>query len=573
MRRMPWVHALLVLCMAAFMHPYVDPAVFAGWGLLSVLVETARARYSARVARRGFQIDPTRAHTSLVVQAMAAGAVIGAGAILFLPGLPIAEQALYGGILFAIPAAGTVVSQSSRYMVAAYAVSILLPASVTWMFLHPQHSAALSGLTILYCVVLVTAAADGDKLLARSVAIRHERDQLIRDLEKSNAEVRTAVARAEESAQARARVLAAASHDLRQPLHALSVYSAVLATNPAPEAMGELAANIDQIVRSLGSLLHGLLDLSRISAGHYVLERRPIALDGVVASVCGEFARTAAGKGIDLHWDLSPVRVLGDALALGRIARNLLDNALKYTERGSVKVEVGTDQSANEPQAILSVADSGKGIPAQELGRIFEEFYQLDNPGRDRSKGVGLGLAIVQRLCELSGARITVSSEVGRGTIFRVHLPLATGEPDAAGAEQPPADRLSLRGVRIYVADDEADINRSMHHLLAAWGACAATADSRESAERLFDQQGPPDLFITDLRLGEGESGAAFAARMRQKYGDFPVLVITGETAAAALEAAQRQGFALAFKPITAERLREAMLALLRSAANALPVR
>jgi two-component system, sensor histidine kinase len=288
-----------------------------------------------------------------------------------------------------------------------------------------------------------------------------------------------------------------------------------------------------------------------------------LQLDGVVASVCSEFARAAAAKGIGLHPDLEPVRVLGDALAVGRIVRNLLDNALKYTERGSVGVEVGVDGSADEPAAFLSVADTGKGIPTEELGRIFEEFYQLDNPARDRSKGVGLGLAIVQRLCELSGARISVSSEVGRGTTFRVRLPLATAEPEARAADQPPADRSSLRGVRVYVVDDEPDINRSMQHLLAAWGARPATADSRSSAERLFDEQGAPDLLITDLRLGEGESGAAFAVRMRQRHGHFPVLVITGETASAALEAAQRQGFTLAFKPITAERLSEAMQALL----------
>ena len=410
LRRMPWVFAVLVLCMAAFMYPYVPPVTFAAWAVLTVAVEAGRAFYASLVARRGYGVNPRRIHVVFVLQAIAAGAVIGGGAVLFLPRLPVASQAFYGVILFAIPAGGMVVSQSSRYMVAAYAFSILLPASVTWMVLHPSQAVALSGLTILYCAVIVLAAADGDRLLTRSVAIRHERDQLIGDLEKRNEEVRAAVAAAEEGARARARVLAAASHDLRQPLHALSVYSAVLATNPAPEAMRELAANIDQIVRSLGNLLHGLLDLSRLSTGHYALDRRPVALDAVVAAVCAEFTRPAAAKGIALRLDAKPARVLGDALAIGRIARNLLDNALKYTEQGSITVTIDLDESAGEPAAVLSVADTGRGVPAGEQGRIFEEFYQLDNAGRDRSKGVGLGLAIVSRLCELSGARVSVES-------------------------------------------------------------------------------------------------------------------------------------------------------------------
>lgn len=565
---MPWVHAFLVLCMAAFMYSFVPLVPFTLWAALTIGVETGRAYYAARVARRELEIDPRAIQAILVLQAAGAGAVIGGGAVLFLPRLPLAEQALYGGILFAIPAGGMVVSQSSRYMVAAYAVAILLPANLAWMSLHPSQTIPLAGLTTLYCVVLVLAAADADKLLARSVAIRHERDQLIRDLEKRNAEVRAAVAKAEDAAQARARVLAAASHDLRQPLHALSVYSAVLATNPGPEALPELAANIDQIVRSLGNLLHGLLDLSRLSTGHYVLERRPVLLDRVVASVCTEFTQSAADKGIELRVDARPVRVLGDALAIGRIVRNLLDNALKYTEQGGVTVSTAPDETASEPEAVLSVTDTGRGIPAGEQRRIFEEFYQLDNPGRDRTKGVGLGLAIVRRLCELSGARVSLESEPGRGTSFRVHLPGVSGAITRPSSDTLPAQELNLQGTRIYLLDDEVDINRSMCQLLSAWHAQPFSADSVAAAERLCREKGRPDLLITDLRLGDGESGASFAARMQRELGQFPVLITTGETAAGALSEAQTYGFALVHKPIAAERLRESMAALLSPSAS-----
>jgi signal transduction histidine kinase len=183
----------------------------------------------------------------------------------------------------------------------------------------------------------------------RSVEIRHERDSLVRDLERKNDEVLNAVAGAEKSAQARARVLAAASHDLRQPLHALAIYSAVLSANPPADTIKELAFSIDQIVRSLGSLLHGLLDLSSLSTGHFVPQRRRMLLDNVVGSICAEYERAAIDKGLKLVQRLQPVSLVSDPVVIGRIVRNLLDNAIKYTDEGEVTVEV---RLARAPHAV-----------------------------------------------------------------------------------------------------------------------------------------------------------------------------------------------------------------------------
>ena len=561
LRRMPWVETILVLGMALFMYPHIPATLFACWGALTIGVEAGRARYATRVLRRAFTINPVRTHFVFMLLAVAAGGAVGVGSIFFLPRLPILDQALLGAILFAMPAAGVVVSQSSRYIVGAYALSMLIPACATWMILHPTQALALGGLMTLYCIVIILAAADCDRLLLRSVMIRYERDRLVRDLEQRNVEVRAAMGAAEQSAHARARVLAAASHDLRQPLHALSVYTAVLAANPAPEALREVATNIDQIVRSLGSLLHGLLDLSRLSTGHYALERRMLSLDKIIGGVCAEFERAAAAQGLKLIVDIAPVQTIGDPLAIARIARNLLDNALKYTERGSIKVSVMLDNASADRPVVLSIEDTGKGIPASEHDRIFEEFYQLDNPGRDRSKGVGLGLTIVQRLCELSGAQVSVRSEPGQGTCFRVKFPPVgnAAEPSEVNP-QAPAD-ISLQGVRVCLVDDEVDILKSMGHLLKAWGMESFTTDSVAGAEQIFRERGKPDLLITDLRLGKGEHGAELATRMRNQFGGFPVLIITGETTSAALREASERGFKLLQKPVVAETLREAIVA------------
>jgi signal transduction histidine kinase/CheY-like chemotaxis protein len=563
MLRMPWVQSCLVLGLGLCIFTYVDARIFVAWSGFTIGVEFLRARFAKRVLERGYDVDPRRTHAVFVALAAASGASIAVGVVLFLPRLPILYQALYGAILFAIPAAGIAVSQSSRNILAAYAICMLLPAAVTWGVLYPSQAVGVGALTVLYCVVIILVAADGEKLLLRSVTIRHQRDQLVRDLEQRNTDVRAAMGQAEQSAKARARVLAAASHDLRQPLHALSVYSAVLASKPAPDLLNEVSVNIDQIVRALGNLLNGLLDLSRLSAGNYVPEHQPLLLDTLIAGVCTEFQQAAAQKGLTLVQDLAPARILGDAVAVGRIARNLIDNAIKYTDAGEVRVVTRIDAGEGAPLAVLNVSDTGKGIPAGERARIFEEFYQLDNPGRDRSKGVGLGLAIVQRLCELIGAKILVESTLGQGTDFRVTMPAILDAPIAAPHEDAAAGWASLEGRRCYVIDDERDIRNSMRALLGVWGVQALTADSVKDADALFAQHGAPDLLIVDLRLADEEHGSHLAGRLQERHGKFPVLIITGETSSDALREAHERGYMLLRKPIAAEVLRRSIISIL----------
>jgi CheY-like chemotaxis protein len=259
---------------------------------------------------------------------------------------------------------------------------------------------------------------------------------------------------------------------------------------------------------------------------------------------------------------------MGDAVALGRIARNLIDNAIKYTDAGQVQIFTGLDGAQAPPRAVLSVKDTGKGIPEAEQAKIFEEFYQLDNPGRDRSKGVGLGLAIVQRLCELMGATIQIESRLGEGTEFRVSMPAAVGAAISRSDEGSAAPTASLEGRRVYVIDDERDIRNSMRALLGIWGVQASTADSVSDAEALFARSGPPDLLIVDLRLADEEHGSHLARRLQQRHGAFSVLIITGETSSDALREAHASGYALLQKPIAAEVLRREIVSILGAVDN-----
>jgi hypothetical protein len=213
LRRMPWIEAVLVLSMGLFIFRFVSAWLFIGWACLTVGVEAIRAHYASDVLRRGYEIDPLRTHNIFVLHAGFAGATIGLGGMIFLPRLPLVEQSLFGIVLMIMPAAGVAVSQSSRYMAIAYSVGIVIPTSVTWMRLHPGLAAPVIAMSLLYFVLIIIIAAEGSKLLLRSIVIRHERDRLVRDLEERNIDVRAAMTQAEQSAMARARLLAAASHD------------------------------------------------------------------------------------------------------------------------------------------------------------------------------------------------------------------------------------------------------------------------------------------------------------------------------------------------------------------------
>lgn len=553
---MPFVQLIFVCAVGWIILPRVPFSLFLGWSVATVCLEGLRAASGIWVLPRVRMFEPKRMHLLFMVLDTLSGSMVGLAAILFLHYIPLLSQVLIEIILFAIAAAGASVVVSSKYMLAAYSFMVLLGGSISWVVLHPEHALPVTGLTLLYWGFLIGVSTQSEYLFQRSVQIRQEKEQILIELERSNIEAHKATILAEQLAQARARVLAAASHDLRQPLHALSIYSAILAANPSPSILREVGHNIDQLVHTLGGILTDLLDLSKLSSGTYLPQRQTFSLNKIVAEVCDEYIAAADEKGLILRSALAPIQMSGDSHAVARIVRNLIDNAIKYTDRGEICVSIDfSDGFAN-----LSVIDTGKGIAADECNRIFEEFYQIDNLGRDRSKGVGLGLAIVRGLCELMDARICVESTPGQGSCFRVKFSDSSILQAGSTADCGELFQLEqLPGIRIYVIDDEQDIVSSMHTLLGLWGIEVRTGTTSQEAENLFVQSGCPDLLIADLRLSEAVHGAALATRLRTCFGYFPVLLITGETSSQGLRIAEEVGFALLQKPISASVLHAAI--------------
>ncbi len=372
------------------------------------------------------------------------------------------------------------------------------------------------------------------------------------ELMQNVARLQEAKAEADAANAAKSRFLAAASHDLRQPLQALGLSAAELGVRARSAVdIQQLAGRIGESVQALEAMFSALLDVSRLDAGSVRIERRCLALQPVFDRLQADFQPLAREKGLQLR--LRPTRqwTESDPVVLERILRNLVANAVRYTERGGVLV--GCRRRGR--RLWVEVYDTGIGIAATERQNIFEEYYQIANPERDRGKGLGLGLSIVRRMVALLGERLRVASVPGRGSRFSLRLPCVPAEAVAPSAPAAMADFPRGRYLVALVEDDRL-VRVTTESLLARHGlAVAGGADHGETRAALLVQGRAPDLIVADYRL-RGSTGVAVAQALCRDYGcAIPVLLLTGEDAAERLVEVAEAGFPVLRKPVTLERL------------------
>jgi CheY-like chemotaxis protein len=312
-------------------------------------------------------------------------------------------------------------------------------------------------------------------------------------------------------------------------------------------------------------LLDALLDISKLDAGVLTPQVADFAINPLLARMETAFAAAAQAKGLRLRVLPTRLIVRSDPVLLERIVMNLVSNAVRYTERGGIVV--GCRRRGG--QARIEVWDSGVGIPADKRAEIFQEFYQLANPGRDRSKGLGLGLAIVERLARLLGHRIELASTPGQGSVFAIELPRGEART-VAGASQVPAGAI-IAGAYVVVVDDEALVRDGMQGLLTGWGCHVMTAASGDEAlARLAGHERIPDAIVSDYRLGDGETGVHVIERLRAESGmEIPAVLISGDTTPELLRAAKAGGYHLLHKPVPPAKLRAMLSYLLTDAKRA----
>lgn len=422
----------------------------------------------------------------------------------------------------------------------------------------------VAALSAIYLSLSIRFALQHNELLAESL-YAHFVNALL------NAKLSAQIGIVEKASTEKSRFLAAASHDLRQPMHAIALFSAALEQELRGTPQHDSASRSLGAVRALSESLDAMLDVSKLDAGVVPVTLSPVSLQQVFQRLNSSFSPQASEKDLHLRCRATALWVLTDERHLERMLSNLISNAIKYTEKGGVLVAARCVQGAVR----IEVWDTGIGLPADQTDRIFEEFYQLGNPGRDRSRGLGIGLAVVRRLSSLLGLEVRVRSVLGRGSCFRVIVPrqqvLVT---QGAAASAPshtlvPPRPLRLPG-RVLVLDDEDDILAAVTSLLGSYGVEVLAASTCDQALSILQSQGPGrrvEAFLCDLRLGGGVSGLEFAQALRPSHGiEVPTILVTGETGPEALQRVRQSGFPAIFKPVTANRLLEVLAAAHRAA-------
>jgi len=365
---------------------------------------------------------------------------------------------------------------------------------------------------------------------------------------------------ADRANQAKSRFLATASHDLRQPLQTLALLNGALRRLIADADAVEALAHQDQAIAAMSRLLNALLDISKLESGAIRPDPRDFPVNALFEEMRREFSSLASGKGLELRTVPTSACAHSDRALVGQIVRNLLSNAVKYTARGAVELRC----VAGPHTVQIAVADTGVGIAADQIEHIYEEFYQVGVASNTTREGYGLGLSIVRRVVALLGLKITVTSELGRGTTFTLELPRGA----SAAAEAVPAATIRdvqpapARAPLVLLVDDDPGVRGATALLLKVEGYRVLTASSR--SEAVARARGDPGiaLLVTDYHLRDGDTGTQVIAEVRATLGrELPIVLITGDTSSTVRDLKADDSVHVVSKPIDAERL----LALLKT--------
>ena len=499
------------------------------------------------VAAAVFLFDPQQPLITLFLVCMVAGA--GAGSVSALAALP----HLYWLLMLPAFAAQTV--------------------TYAWRGHDAFHALLAVAMAILLIAYLIFVHA-ANRTVKKSISLAFENTDLV-------AQLREQTAAALDANTAKTKFLAAASHDLRQPIHALMLFLEVLGNTKLDAHQRGVLGHIRTASQASAELLNTLLDFSRIEAGVMQPKPQAVPLAPLLRELEDEFGPQADNKQLVYRTRDTEAMAYCDKSLVALVLRNFVSNAVRYTHQGGVLIGVRPKGDALQ----IQVYDTGIGIAVEHHDDVFKEFHQLGNDERDRQKGLGLGLAIAKGLAVSMGARISINSRLGRGSVFTLCLPKARPQAPAqfvltsppnrndplhadASPTQPPPEQVQqrslggLQGLQILVVDDDAAVRLSMTSLLQSWGCTVRAAEGLDDAVALAREQAP-QLLVTDYRLRHGCTGGDVITTLREQCGStLPAVIITGDTDPARLRETTGYRATLLHKPVSATALREALLAL-----------
>ncbi len=435
-----------------------------------------------------------------------------------------------------------------------YIFPIMLPVAYRMSGFEDSAYQWIGGLILLYLVVCLGTSRSVRVSIMQSINMRNENLDLLENLRHEKRRAEIALKREEQANHAKSKFLATASHDLRQPLHSLRLFTATLELQTRETKHKTLVGKIDSSVKSLEELFNALLDISKLDAGTFSVNKQHVYLDLLLTQIEGEFKPLAREKNLQFNVELEDHVIFTDAMLLERLIRNLASNAIRYTRSGGVTISTRRELD----RVWVSVEDTGIGIPIADQERVFEEFVQLGNIERDRNQGIGLGLSIVKRLSQLLDVDIKVSSRIREGATFAVAVPL--GDPQQCRFS-PHLDSTSadfIDQLFVLVIDDEEEVCLAVEGLLETWGCVVMTAGSGDQALSQLDEIGEvPDVLLSDYRLRDGETGGEVIDRVRQHLKrDIPAIILTGDIAPDRLMAIKALGYPMLHKPCEPEALR-----------------
>ena len=534
--------------------PHTSWVNLAAWGGCVLLVQ-GHIQWLSHAYRRAADREsaPREWGWRLALTAAVSGVVWGSAAFVLVDSRQSLTIALISACLAGRVTIGVMTHAYFPPALHSFAVPIFGLLALRYMTLGGYGNAALGVMWIAvlgYVLLFVDRQA---RAVVAQIRLRYENEQLVERLQQQNELAEQARARAEEASRSKSLFFAAANHDLRQPLHSLGLFATALRAGSDGRASRKLVDQILQCTESLEQLFDNLLDISRLDAGQVHVKLEVVEVNTVFDRLRSTFSEQAQEKGLRLAVRRSTTMLTTDPTLLFRVLSNLVTNAIRYTDRGGVVV-------ACRPRgrvASIEVWDSGIGIPQEQHERIFEEFYQLNNPSRDRTRGLGLGLATVRRIAHLLDHPLHLRSTAGRGSRFAIEAPIADPAKivTVSATVEHKAPNL-IGGKLIVVVDDEESVRLGMQSLLESWGCrCVIAGDAAEALAGLGPRT--PDFIVADLRLRGDDTGIDAVRQLRAQLGaSIPAVLISGDTATEQLRKVSAAGLTMMHKPLKPVRLR-----------------
>ncbi len=532
-QRVPLAIAFLVFVIASLCYTADNKWLILLWAIVVISMQYVRYLVLPALVSNKQLSSSTRLFQATMLSLI--NGLIFASAIFFFGDLDDVSKSVFTIVFLGLAQASVTTAVGYRPIIIVFVGPFLVALVSAWLFTSFEISRwippAMSILICLYAVILLSMAGDIYDSFLRAHQIQFQ--------------LRDALESEKEANSAKTRFLAAASHDLRQPLHTLSLYSAALMQRPLDNKSAEIATSMNEALTDMSRELDSLLDMSKLDAGIVQLDNDNFECADSVRRIVNSYSTICHEKGITLACDfqIQPT-MYSDRILFERVVRNLMDNAVKYTESGRITATIAAHEK-DRFQLILE--DTGIGISASDLDYVFQEFYQSDNPERDRNKGLGLGLAIVKRLTPMLSGTIDIKSVENEFTRVTMTFPVSQQKQPVEILKE--RQDLPLSDRHILIIDDDTSVRTATRVLFEGIG-CTVTEAADTAGAVASVQTVAPDIALVDLRLPQGESGLNTVDRVRELVSDLPVIIVTGETSPSVLKSLKLSGHPYLAKPI-----------------------